>query len=743
MTIDHWAKLLLFGTSLEEKLLTFQPAPSLDQDPIEGSLGPTPKIWEAPKFPGRPEALSKIGRTPFPSVHQLHLSEERGKVLHFFANHELLALELMALVLLRFPEAPPSFRKGMIQVITEEQGHLKLYIARMKELGVELGDLPVNDYFWKSMKDVRSPLDFTVQMSLTFEQANLDFSFYYMNAVRAVNDHSTAALLERVFKEEIRHVKHGLVWFNRWRSQNADQSEWDAYRQLLPFPLNPQRAKGPIFCEDARRLVGLSENYIRELGAYSGSKGRPPTLWIYNPHCDNEILRGRIGFTPTASTKKIGTDLQVVPAYLSQKTDIVLVDRKPSIEWIESLQSAGLEVPEFLEFNSVTRTKPTPGSTKTGQLSDAIQSPKLSGIEPWGWSPEVTSLFKPLLPRLVDADGGNSEFARSALSQHSFIPEHLGKIFSKSWSVEFLNQWLLKNKTDSQFFGTLEDTGLVHTQWGSVRDSISKTIELHHRAMIKAPYGTAGMQVKDISELKNLDGPLGGWIRKLLRTQGGVIIEPFLNRVADLSIQLKIQDQETTLLEVRQFITGSHHEYQGTLLGPKLFRLNPQTLRFFHAAFQPWKEFLRQLGDQLRKEGYRGPAGVDAFLWKTQKGELKLKPLVELNPRWTMGRVALELEKSLIPGVSGAWTFLTLKELARLGFSNAQEFAQTMKSKYPVQTERAGGGRRIRSGVLLTNDPAQAQSVLSCLVTFPNPELLLDWQARSGESVKSLTRTAQ
>src|SRR5690242_15839850 len=126
-------------------------------------------------------------------------------------------MELMALVLLRFPEAPFQFRLGLARIIQEEQSHLRLYLSRMKELGVQFGDLPVSDYFWNAMKGLKSPLEFVVQMSLTFEQANLDFSLFFMNAIKKVGDEKTAAVLDRVFREEIGHVKHGLIWFNRWR----------------------------------------------------------------------------------------------------------------------------------------------------------------------------------------------------------------------------------------------------------------------------------------------------------------------------------------------------------------------------------------------------------------------------------------------------------------------------------------------------------------------------------------------
>src|SRR4051794_1533676 len=108
MTLEEFALQILFGTRLEEKLIStpVELTPSFSFSPIE-----------IPHFPGRPSHLAHPGKATFPSIHRLNEPLERGKVLHFFANHELLAMELMALVLLRFPEAPLPFRQGLVRII--------------------------------------------------------------------------------------------------------------------------------------------------------------------------------------------------------------------------------------------------------------------------------------------------------------------------------------------------------------------------------------------------------------------------------------------------------------------------------------------------------------------------------------------------------------------------------------------------------------------------------------------------
>ena len=204
MELNLLAERILFSNRLEDKLLW----PNTWVDSKRGvAIG-------IPAKPGRPDALrfaSKNHRLAFPQLRDLDDDRTRGIVLHFFANHELLAIEIMALALLRFPEAPAAFRRGLLETIGEEQRHLGLYIQRMQQLGVELGAVPVNQFFWNCLKTMQDPLDFVVGMSLTFEQANLDFALFYQKAFARIGDTATADILQRVYEDEIGHVKNGVL----------------------------------------------------------------------------------------------------------------------------------------------------------------------------------------------------------------------------------------------------------------------------------------------------------------------------------------------------------------------------------------------------------------------------------------------------------------------------------------------------------------------------------------------------
>ena len=111
MELREFAERILCATTLEEKLIDPPGERLTDERP-----GPA---WDFSAEPGRPAELrfkpsgsdkaGTAGKAEFPGLHGLDTEAGRGKVLHFFANHELLATELMALALLRFPDAPRPF----------------------------------------------------------------------------------------------------------------------------------------------------------------------------------------------------------------------------------------------------------------------------------------------------------------------------------------------------------------------------------------------------------------------------------------------------------------------------------------------------------------------------------------------------------------------------------------------------------------------------------------------------------
>ena len=198
----------------------------------------------------------------FPKANRLNETDKKAIALHSFANHELLAIEMMAAALLIYPhktEDDLRFKRGILTALKEEQKHLGLYIGRLNELGYEFGDFPLNDFFWRQMEKLKTPSQYSAVMSLTFEAANLDFARYYAEIFRSFGDLKTAAILDTVLEDEIGHVAFGANWMKRWAQ---DKSLWDYYNESLPWPLTPARSKGIGYNSELHQRAMSDEGFI-------------------------------------------------------------------------------------------------------------------------------------------------------------------------------------------------------------------------------------------------------------------------------------------------------------------------------------------------------------------------------------------------------------------------------------------------------------------------------------------------
>jgi uncharacterized ferritin-like protein (DUF455 family) len=138
-------------------------------------------------------------------------------------------------------------------------------MERMKACGIEFGSIPVSGYFWRAVSGMESPMDYVAGLSLTFEQANLDFARHFSACFAEVGDADSAKLLQKIYRDEIGHVAYGLKWFRRWK--NPSESDWEAFCRQLKFPL-VSRA-GQRFFHQCRRPA----------------RGRPPAGFHREPEC--------------------------------------------------------------------------------------------------------------------------------------------------------------------------------------------------------------------------------------------------------------------------------------------------------------------------------------------------------------------------------------------------------------------------------------------------------------------------
>lgn len=216
--------------------------------------------------PVRPANLQFAPRRTAPAMpHPLAFDDplKRGIAHHIMANHELQALEVMAFVMLAFPEAPREFRLGLADVMQDEQRHTRMHIERGDALGVPFGSLPVNSYFWTKGQEFTGVLDFVAGLSLTFEGRNLDHTLEFEDYFRRVGDRRSAAVMRVIHRDEIRHVAFGWEWLQRLKP--AGMTEWETYREHLHWPLKPEKSMGENFQRGPRLQAGMTEAFLELL----------------------------------------------------------------------------------------------------------------------------------------------------------------------------------------------------------------------------------------------------------------------------------------------------------------------------------------------------------------------------------------------------------------------------------------------------------------------------------------------
>jgi len=605
MNVTQFAEQIVFGKTLEDKLLV--PGKLTHDLNYRGR----PNV-ESLLAPGRPAGL-EMQHAPgsgaqAPSDDVLENEQARGQLLHFLANHELLATELMALVLLKFPDAPHAFRQGVLVTLQEEQEHTRMYIARMKECGVEFGSFPVSGQFWRIVEPMQSPMDFVSRLSLTFEQANLDYSLHFANVFKRIGDDETAKVLQKIYEDEIGHVQHGLEWFRQWK--NPEQSDWEAYRESLEFPMSPQRGRGP-----------LTDDFIDAIEVFRQSRGRAPTVHWFDPAAETRLCEEISGNANHQTSNNIQAsnktqhlmsqlcqDLELVMVATTKQDDILLVQKIPSRQLRKQLIDCGFDLPEVVSMED----------------REKLTQRKLHDFSPWAWTPRSHETIEPLL-----------DFVRHA---PPIWKSENAELFTKSWGVKRLGGWLDEPQTHDWFTASECVGETVH----DVEEVSQRLQEFKSRgyenAIFKQDLSASGRGQRRLSCTAGLDDNDLAW----LESGSAVgIVEPELNRLLDLSFlwHLPRDSEAPNYLGWTRPLIATGRRYEGARLGSPLSnrtgddeRLKRFLLAQRGARLQAIADWLEsKITHSLLKRNFTGYFGVDALVCANAQGDLKVKPLVELN----------------------------------------------------------------------------------------------------------------
>jgi len=191
----------------------------------------------------------------------------RIALIHALAHIELNAIDLGWDIIARFAgmRLPRAFFDDWAGVATQEAEHFALLQARLGALGSEYGALPAHDGLWEAAAATAGDLIARLAVvPLVLEARGLDVTPAMIARLERAGDVDSAAVLRRLYADEIAHVAIGARWFEhlcRARSLDPAATFRDRVRGHFTGALKPP------FDRAARDAAGFPAAYYEPLAS--------------------------------------------------------------------------------------------------------------------------------------------------------------------------------------------------------------------------------------------------------------------------------------------------------------------------------------------------------------------------------------------------------------------------------------------------------------------------------------------
>lgn len=362
------------------------------------------------------------------------------------------------------------------------------------------------------------------------------------------------------------------------------------------------------------------------------------TLFLFNPENDMALASGSPYYMAPASAKKMAADLATLPAwYADAGSGVLLADVRQGV-WMERECRLPLSVEWVFGIG-----------------------PQCDRVSPWGWSPA-------LLHRL--REGGVEAFPRM---------DEIRALSSRWTAVRLLPRLRMEGTLGESFWLT------------SVAD-VCDFSSGHDKVLLKAPWSGSGKGIQPLTGQP--DDNLRGWARRIIASQGGVVGEPYYNKVEDFAMEFRMSAGKASFVGYSLFEADVRGIYKENWLA------SDEAIEARLSGYVS-REVLTGLRIRLEAElsalvgnVYEGFLGVDMMICRDAEG-YAVHPCVEVNLRMNMGVVSrLFFDRYICPESTGRYV---IEYYPRKG--DALRFHEEMKLRYPLCLR---GGRIVEGYLSLT-----------------------------------------
>jgi hypothetical protein len=370
-------------------------------------------------------------------------------------------------------------------------------------------------------------------------------------------------------------------------------------------------------------------------------------MYLFNPDNDLALANFSANYTSPVSAQKIAEDLSVLPFWYVPAGSKIVVEGDENKAFLASMQSL---------FGIDTTMIP---------FSEICNFPT-EKIVPWGWNP---ALRKKLLEAKVPEENLPTINSLKQLRDYS----------GRQYAVKMLRE--LKKEND--FF-----CGESH-YFTSVDDVLRFLASQSGNSVLKMPNSGSGKGLVWI--LGEITDKQTDWVRRVVKTQNGIVAEPVLNKVRDFAMEFYMDNGNIRFVGYSLFHSAASGAYMGNVLMSDE-RIEEQLSEYVSL------NILHQLCVSLQEKllrffsFYNGYLGVDMMICQIPADGYHIQPCVEINVRMNMGLVAHMFYKRFVAqGASGRYMVDYFKKSGE-----TLAFHQKMQTDFPLIVKN----ERIKQGYL-------------------------------------------
>ena len=329
-------------------------------------------------------------------------------------------------------------------------------------------------------------------------------------------------------------------------------------------------------------------------------------LRLFNPGCELEVANGSPFFQLPKNPAMIEDDLSVLPMFFSNNGDYIIVNQIPNEDFISFWRN----------YYNVCFIK----SDSRLPLSDV----SFDGFEPWGHSPRawhIAERFKSMFP-------ANYGFG--------FKPSQK-MLFNRKTSTELFRLFVEKSN-HLDIYPTEQQAPFVTNDAKRAIEYFNYATNRFGGVVFKALYGSSGRGVR-IFRRNDLSSNILQWTNFVIKSQGGVACEPLFNKVRDFSAHFDIVGHNPVFRGFSRFETTESGFYRYS----KVKKYDEVEFFDLSVAENFVNILKRCLAHSPYCDIYNGPLGIDCMVYSENEGGLKINPCVEVNCRYSMGRLAMDV----------------------------------------------------------------------------------------------------